>query len=350
MRKGKFYEKKTDEKNPKYRMPMRKKSPMAYINELAQRTGVIMTDYRDDPFGGMDDEYRQIILSVISDSSDYEKSMEEADPKTYEEVVRTFGIMFGGFDWAKDIKKTLSGESIYELPIFEDDVLSALVNAGMPYTEAVDKVRGFLYDEDSKAKLIEEMKKYSLTDKFIMSVQGTSKMFGRAAAEQKADEICILACYARDFPDDYYEVVLRRENSKVGPFFYVDGMLIYDAKYITDPECEVRGDIIDNPCGHAELFERYYPGREYIDCPRGRVVYDTRVNDGVIYVDKCIDEKTIVAISEIMQLHDFSVQEDEHYRCPKCMKEELFSNENEEANLREKGKAMFEKFVENGTK
>lgn len=107
--------------------------------------------------------------------------------------------------------------------------------------------------------------------------------------------------------------------AKMGPFFHVGGKLIYDAKPIE--ECEKRGDKYDNPYSHEELFEtRVSREEDYIDYPRGRVIFDGALGECVIYVDKCIRSDEIISeITKAFEIEKYRIEEDEHYRCKNCV-------------------------------
>lgn len=105
---------------------------------------------------------------------------------------------------------------------------------------------------------------------------------------------------------------------KLGPFFYIDDELLYNA--IPLNECELRIDKLDNPYSHEELFEKKY-GMEldYIDYPRGRVVWDITNDTAIIYIDPCINnEKVINKILKAFNLDKYVIQGDLHYHCKNC--------------------------------
>lgn len=104
---------------------------------------------------------------------------------------------------------------------------------------------------------------------------------------------------------------------KLGPFFYIDNKLLFDAKPIE--ECEKRLDKYDNPCQHVDLFERTYgTDLDYIDYPRGRVVYDETNDEAIIYIDRAINNENVVNnILEAFDIDNFRIAFDDHYTTTK---------------------------------
>ena len=102
----------------------------------------------------------------------------------------------------------------------------------------------------------------------------------------------------------------------VGPFFYLRGCFITSGI----PLSAARGqaDKLDNPLSHEELFDSLRLSGDYIDYPRGRVVWDCTNNRGIIYIDPCIKEKA-EEISRRFRLKTYVVEEDEHYHCKNCV-------------------------------
>lgn len=114
---------------------------------------------------------------------------------------------------------------------------------------------------------------------------------------------------------------------RVGIFWLADGKLIFDATPVSS--AEVYGDCL----GHAKSHLEYWTGLqragiipadfEYEDLPRGRIVFNMRSRQYIVYADKCILEKLNI-VRKI--LHDFGLHEDgtvlssdEHYRCRVCL-------------------------------
>ena len=107
----------------------------------------------------------------------------------------------------------------------------------------------------------------------------------------------------------------------IGPFFYLNGD--FPAHRILATQGEKRGGKLDDPYSHEKLYDDHFQEGDYINVPRGRVVWDAEKDRAIIYVDKCI-EKADGAMSKIVELFcltDFIVEYDEHYVCPDCIGE-----------------------------
>jgi hypothetical protein len=82
---------------------------------------------------------------------------------------------------------------------------------------------------------------------------------------------------------------------------------------------------------HEKGHDRYWdelqkaqlvPTLEYDEVPRGRVVYNTKTKEFVLYLDRCISRHSDLVERIIYQMHLPSttmVAADEHYRCPGCI-------------------------------
>ena len=60
--------------------------------------------------------------------------------------------------------------------------------------------------------------------------------------------------------------------TQIGPFFYIRGKLIYNACSLV--EGREQAGKLDNPYGHDQLYDDHFKSGEYIDYPRGRVLWD----------------------------------------------------------------------------
>ena len=107
-------------------------------------------------------------------------------------------------------------------------------------------------------------------------------------------------------------------NEKVGPFFVIGNRLIYHACPLS--EAREQFGRLDNSYGHEQLYDDYYQAGDYIDYPRGRVIWDTEGNRAIIYIDPCIRKPGILKrIAEAFSITDYVVEGDEHYHCKKCL-------------------------------
>ncbi len=105
---------------------------------------------------------------------------------------------------------------------------------------------------------------------------------------------------------------------KLGPFFYIDNKLIYNACTLED--ARPQADKLDNSYGHDKLYDDYFLDGDYIDYPRGRVVWDKTNDRAIIYIDKCINnESVIMKILKAFDLKDYVIAFDDHYHCKNCL-------------------------------
>ncbi len=105
---------------------------------------------------------------------------------------------------------------------------------------------------------------------------------------------------------------------RIGPFFYINKKLIYNACSLS--EGRKQADKFDNSYGHEELWDVNFRSGEYIDHPRGRVVWDCTNNRAIVYIDRCINKPEILAkIKETFELQDYVVEFDGHYCCRRCV-------------------------------
>lgn len=78
----------------------------------------------------------------------------------------------------------------------------------------------------------------------------------------------------------------------------------------------------DNPYSHELLYETNYKRGDYIDVPRGRVVYDEKNSLSIIYIDKCINKENIIKkIVKSFDIKSYTVEQDLHYHCKNCVKD-----------------------------
>lgn len=105
---------------------------------------------------------------------------------------------------------------------------------------------------------------------------------------------------------------------KIGPFFYIKNKLIFNACRLS--EGRKQADKIDNSYGHERLYDDHFKSGDYIDYPRGRVVWDCSSNKAIIYIDPCIkNENVLMEIIKAFDLTEYVLKEDEHYHCKKCV-------------------------------
>lgn len=112
-------------------------------------------------------------------------------------------------------------------------------------------------------------------------------------------------------------------SPKIGPFFFIAGRLIFNA-------CPLewgrrQAGKLDNSYGHEKLYDDYFAFGDYIDYPRGRVVWDCAENRAIIYIDPCINNKGVLEkIKSAFGLTEYVTAEDDHYRCKNCVGDLFF--------------------------
>lgn len=114
-------------------------------------------------------------------------------------------------------------------------------------------------------------------------------------------------------------------NSKltIGPFFYVYKTLIYNTLPVE--KGRVQAGKLDNPYGHDRLWDSRFKFGDYINYPRGRVIWDKTNNRAIIYIDRCINKPEVIdKIKEAFRITNYVVEYDDHYRCKNCVGD-LFS-------------------------
>ena len=113
----------------------------------------------------------------------------------------------------------------------------------------------------------------------------------------------------------------------IGPFIYFDNPDLGKTTLITheirEESGERYGDYMTSPYGHSKLFDVFmkrYPeyDLEYMDYPRGRVMYNVELNEHMIRIDKCIMDQ-IPKVAFIYGITKYKVEEDDHYVCPNCI-------------------------------
>lgn len=106
-------------------------------------------------------------------------------------------------------------------------------------------------------------------------------------------------------------------NLLIGPFFWIRSKLIFNT--IPANEGRIQAGKYDNPYSHEKLFDDNFRQGDYIDFPRGRVIWDSEENRSVIYIDPCINRQNVIdRICEVFCLEKYIVSGDEHYHCRKC--------------------------------
>ena len=106
--------------------------------------------------------------------------------------------------------------------------------------------------------------------------------------------------------------------TQIGPFFYIRGKLIYNACPLS--EGREQAGKLDNSYGHDQLYDTNFKTGDYIDYPRGRVVWDKAKEQAIIYIDPCINRESVLArIISVFELSNYVVEFDDHYHCKNCV-------------------------------
>ena len=93
----------------------------------------------------------------------------------------------------------------------------------------------------------------------------------------------------------------------IGPFFYIRGKLIFNACPLA--EGQEQAGKLDNSYGHDQLYDDHFKTGEYIDYPRGRVVWDKEKNLSIIYIDPCINREDVLSqIIDAFDIWDYVVE------------------------------------------
>ena len=109
-----------------------------------------------------------------------------------------------------------------------------------------------------------------------------------------------------------------KDSPLIGPFFYIRGKLIYNACPLA--EGREQAGKLDNSYGHDQLYDAHFKTGEYIDYPRGRVVWDEEKNHSIIYIDPCINREDVPSqIIDAFDIGDYVVEYDDHYHCKNCV-------------------------------
>jgi hypothetical protein len=112
----------------------------------------------------------------------------------------------------------------------------------------------------------------------------------------------------------------------VGIFFVVNDRVLVESSQLS--EAELGAEFADHRRSHevfwAELQNSGQVPRdqEYFEFPRGRTVYNNRIGQHVLYIDKCIIKRPdlVREIKRRLQLPArVEISRDPHYRCPVCL-------------------------------
>lgn len=104
----------------------------------------------------------------------------------------------------------------------------------------------------------------------------------------------------------------------IGPFFFIGGKLIFNACPLSLGR-EQAGKL-DNSYGHDRLYDANFKAGDYIDYPRGRVIWDKENEQSIIYIDPCINNSEVLEkIVAAFEIGKYTVEYDDHYHCRNCV-------------------------------
>lgn len=114
----------------------------------------------------------------------------------------------------------------------------------------------------------------------------------------------------------------------VGIFWVIRGK-IYSKKQQKETEAEKTKKRvestgkIDSDFGHFETWDtlcaREYPSADFATYPRGRVLFDLKKQEYILYVDECVSDEETEKIVALFKLSKYRIERDEHYACDKCI-------------------------------
>lgn len=107
---------------------------------------------------------------------------------------------------------------------------------------------------------------------------------------------------------------------KVGIFWVIEGRIWYK---LQEKEKSNR-EKTDSDLSHYQewyrgILKTKYKNKDFASFPRGRVIYDSRTSEHIIYADKCILDYEIRKIAKYFEAEKYRVCRDLHYRCDNCL-------------------------------
>lgn len=121
----------------------------------------------------------------------------------------------------------------------------------------------------------------------------------------------------------------------VGIFWVANGKLLLHKRSIAKTAIATNKSLTVNDrvdCGYAhvvewEKHEKDYPDKDFASFPRGRVLFDLKTDEHVIFVDDCIKENSIKELIKKMRIKKYRVEKDEHYSCDNCVEKKDIWND-----------------------
>ena len=118
----------------------------------------------------------------------------------------------------------------------------------------------------------------------------------------------------------------RKGKAYVAIFWVVDGVLYLHREALVRRELIAEGiEVADCSYSHFckwEFHQILHPVDDFATYPRGRIMYDVRRREHIIYADECVKMEEIKKIVELCYIKKYVIMRDDHYRCDNCMKGE----------------------------
>lgn len=113
--------------------------------------------------------------------------------------------------------------------------------------------------------------------------------------------------------------------SKIGIFFITNNNEII-SDFISYDEGRYLNGLYDSNADHWQLFDSLsfkFNTDDYINVPRGRVIYDEMNDNSIVYLDKCflLNNEVLNKIIEVFRIKKYVLKIDIHYQCPKCLED-----------------------------
>lgn len=81
--------------------------------------------------------------------------------------------------------------------------------------------------------------------------------------------------------------------------------------------------VVDSSLAHYSVWDKLcatkYPQADFATYPRGRIVYNVRKNEYVVFADRCISSKKIKEIVKRFGIEKYVIERDVHYSCDRCI-------------------------------
>lgn len=139
-------------------------------------------------------------------------------------------------------------------------------------------------------------------------------------------------------------VIKESLSPKIGLFYVINGIVYGDMNDVRDIEPSPLGlkDSNNTHYGYWKFhMKSYYPEYRRLDYdyfPRGRIIYNPKSDEYVVYMDKCLDNEK----SKDLIIDEFNLprdktrfDSDEHYQCHSCNEEYVDVSENYEGDFNE---------------